>query len=105
MLEKTQHGQGPFDSILHSKSKYDGGKMKALYPSLSDEDLSKLQADTFKYFRDEMYSDTGLIPDSTRQGAPASIAVAGFALTVYPIGVERGYISRSNTMWRQVDLK
>src|SRR5688572_3276470 len=42
-----------------------------------------------------MNEENGLVPDNTRQGAPCSIAVVGFALTAYPIGVERGYISRA----------
>ena len=69
--------------------------MEASNLSLSDEDLGKLQSDTFNYFREEISPANGLIPDSTRKGAPASIAAVGFALTVYPIGVERGYLPRA----------
>jgi hypothetical protein len=72
--------------------------MKAPNPSVSDEDLAKLQAVTFNYFREEMSPANGLIPDSTRKGAPASIAAVGFALTVYPIGVERGYLPRAEAV-------
>src|SRR2546421_11045861 len=74
--------------------------MKALQPSLNDIDLAKLQWDTFKYFLHEMHPTTGLVPDSTREGAPSSIAVVGFALTVYPIAVERGYLSRTEAINR-----
>jgi len=66
--------------------------------SVSDEDLGRLQGDTFKYFHEEISPTNGLIPDSTRQGAPASIAAVGFALTVYPIGVERGYLPRDEAV-------
>ena len=47
-----------------------------------------------------MNLDNGLVPDNTRQGAPSSIAAVGFALTAYPIGVERGYLSRTEAIKR-----
>ncbi len=74
--------------------------MDVLEPSLSDETLAELERDTFKYFIDEMNPDNGLVPDSTRQGASSSIAAVGFALTAYPIGVERGYVSRDDAIKR-----
>ena len=69
--------------------------MDVLEPSLSGEDLAHLERDTFKYFSNEINLENGLIPDNTRQGAPCSIAVVGFALTAYPIAVERGYLTRA----------
>ena len=74
--------------------------MKVLEPSLSDNDLARLERDTFKYFADEVNLENGLIPDNTRKGAPCSIAVVGFALTAYPIGVERGYMTRAEAVSR-----
>lgn len=74
--------------------------MDVLEPSLSDKDLAQLERDTFKYFADEMNPDNGLVPDNTRQGAPSSIAAVGFALTAYPIGVERGYLTRDEAIKR-----
>jgi len=68
--------------------------MKVLEPSLNDEELAQLEHDTFKYFADEMNPENGLIPDNTKKDAPCSIAVIGFALTAYPIAVERGYMTR-----------
>jgi hypothetical protein len=62
--------------------------------------LAKLEADTFKFFQQEMHPTTSLMPENTREGAPASIAVVGYALTVYPIAVERGYISRAEAIKR-----
>jgi hypothetical protein len=76
--------------------------MKVLEPSLDDEDLAQLECDTFRYFADEMNAENGLVPDNTRQGAPCSIAVVGFALTAYPIGVERGYITRAEAIKRSL---
>lgn len=40
------------------------------------------------------------MPENTRENAPASIAVVGYALTIYPIAVERGYISRAKAIER-----
>ena len=74
--------------------------MDVLEPSLSGEDLAHLERDTFKYFADEMNPDNGLVPDNTRQGAPCSIAAVGFALTAYPIGVEREYLTRAEAIER-----
>ena len=74
--------------------------MKVLEPSLPDEDLSRLERDTFRYFADEMNPENGLVPDNTKQGAPCSIAVVGFALTAYPIAVEREYMTRGEAIKR-----
>jgi hypothetical protein len=62
-----------------------------------DEDarLDQLQRDTFQYFVRETNPANGLVPDSTKQQTAASIAAVGLALTTYPIGVERGFVSRS----------
>jgi hypothetical protein len=69
-------------------------------PSLTDDDLARLQRDTFKYFADEVNPENGLVRDSTRRGSPSSIAAVGFALTAYTIAVERKYMSRSEAVKR-----
>jgi hypothetical protein len=74
--------------------------VKVLHPSLNNLDLARLQADTFQYFLREWNPENGLVPDSTRQGAPSSIAAVAFALTVYPIGVEHKYLSRKDAIKR-----
>ncbi len=74
--------------------------MKQVYPSFSDHALAKLESDTFKYFLHEIHPKTGLTADSTRKGSPSSIAVIGFALTVYPIAVERHYLLRAEAIKR-----
>ena len=66
-------------------------------PPLTDRELSRLESDTFKYFADEINLENGLVPDNTRVGAPSSIAAVGFALTAYPIAVERKYLTRAET--------
>lgn len=74
--------------------------MKVLEPSLTDESLVKLERDTYRYFADEMNPENGLVPDNTKQDAPCSIAVVGFALTTYPIAVERSYMTRREAITR-----
>ncbi len=75
-------------------------------PTSSDEGkaddlmLEGLQRDAFDYFLQNVNRRNGLIADTTRAGAPASIAVAGFALSVYPVGVERGWIKRDDAVER-----
>ncbi|MEO7253865.1 MAG: glucoamylase family protein [Casimicrobium sp.] len=44
--------------------------------------------------------DNGLVADTTREGAPSSIAVVGFALSAYPVGVERGWMTRADAAER-----
>ena len=63
--------------------------------SFSDKKLEVLQRLTFDYFLKETNPENGLVPDSTRQGAPYSITPTGFALAAYPVGVERGFITRN----------
>jgi hypothetical protein len=62
--------------------------------------LDALQRDAFAYFLDQVNPTNGLIADSTCEGAPSSIAAVGFALAAYPIGVERGLISREEVVER-----
>jgi hypothetical protein len=62
--------------------------------------LADLERKTFHYFLEWCNPDNGLVADSTHAGAPASIAVVGLALAAYPIGVERGYLSRADAVAR-----
>jgi len=74
--------------------------LKPRQHSFSDEKLEALQRLTFAYFLKESNPENGLVPDSTRQGAPSSITAIGFALSAYPVGVERGFISRNDAVKR-----
>jgi hypothetical protein len=62
--------------------------------------LDRLQWKTFAYFENEVNSASGLIADKTRANWPASIAAIGLALTAYPVGVERGYMTRASAVER-----
>ncbi|MGH7446301.1 MAG: glucoamylase family protein, partial [Longimicrobiales bacterium] len=67
-------------------------------PATGDKSLTKLQRDTFGFFLKETNPENGLVPDSTRTGAPSSIAAVGFGLAAYAIGVERGFITRTEAV-------
>ena len=62
--------------------------------------LDQLQREAFNYFLKAYNPRNGLVADTTRDGAPCSIAVIGFALSVYPVGVERGWMDRADAVQR-----
>ncbi len=67
----------------------------------SDEALVQLlQRAAFRYFLEQFDPRTGLTADTSREGSPASIAVAGFALASYPAAVERGWLTRADAAAR-----
>ncbi len=65
-----------------------------------DAELEKLQYQSFSYFLHEANPVNGLVRDKTEPNWPSSIAATGLALTVYPIGVERGFMSRAAAIER-----
>ncbi len=67
-----------------------------------DELLDDLQRAAFGYFLRAYNPANGLIADSSRDNAPCSIAVVGFALSVYPIAVERGWMTRADAVERSL---
>src|SRR6266700_5859009 len=56
--------------------------------------LIELEERTFRFFWDTANPKNGLIPDRYPTPSFSSIAAVGFGLTAYPIGVERGYVTR-----------
>lgn len=62
--------------------------------------LDTLQQRTFNFFWERTPSQTGLTPDRWPTLTFSSIAAVGFALTAYPIGVERGYVTRAQAAER-----
>lgn len=68
--------------------------------SATSGELESLQRETFDYFIHEANPANGLVIDKTAEGWPASIAATGLALASYPIGVERGYMSREAAVAR-----
>jgi hypothetical protein len=62
--------------------------------------LDTLQRRTFGYFWDLTNPRNGLTPDRWPTESFSSIAAVGFALSAYPVGVERGYITRQEAAER-----
>src|SRR6185436_2647860 len=52
------------------------------------------------YFVEEFNPANGLVADTSRKEAPASIAVVGLMLSSYPVAVERGWMSRADAVER-----
>ncbi len=69
--------------------------------SLLDNDLlDRLEHGAFRYFVDAVNPANGLVADTSRKDSPASIAVVGFALSSYPVAVERGWLTREDAATR-----
>jgi hypothetical protein len=62
--------------------------------------LEALQRAAFTYFLHETNRSNGLVLDKTREAWPASIAAVGLALSSYPVGVERGFLTRADAVER-----
>ena len=62
--------------------------------------LDAVQRAAFEFFLDATNLSNGLVSDTTRPGSPSSIAVVGFALSAYPVGVEHGWIARGDAVAR-----
>jgi len=62
--------------------------------------ILELQERTFRFFWDTANPQNGLIPDRYPTPSYSSIAAVGFGLTTYPVGVERGYITREQARQR-----
>jgi hypothetical protein len=66
--------------------------------------LDTLQERTFDWFWEFSDATNGLVRDRAPSPSFASIAAVGFGLTAYPIGVERGYVTREEAggeRWRR----
>jgi hypothetical protein len=63
-------------------------------PNGAGEFLEDIEHKTFDFFWANANPKNGLVPDRYPTRKFASVAAVGFALTAYPIGVERGYITR-----------
>ncbi len=71
--------------------------------TLSDDAmLDRLQRAAFDYFVETMNPDNGLVPDTSRENSPVSIAVVGFALSAYPAAVERAWMERAEAVRRSL---
>jgi hypothetical protein len=69
-------------------------------PGFGEARLDALQRHAFGYFLHETNAANGLVADKSQPGAPASIASVGFALAVYPVGVARAWMTRTDAIAR-----
>jgi len=67
---------------------------------MDDQTLDQLQRAAFGYFVQAVNPANGLIADTSRENSPASIGVVGFALSAYPVAVERGWMTREDAVER-----
>ena len=72
-----------------------------MVPTQQDEMLlERFAFVAFRYFLKNVNPANGLVADTTRDGSPCSIAVVGFALSCYPVAVERGWMDRAEAIER-----
>ena len=70
--------------------------------SMNEQTLDRLQRAAFGYFLQAVNPANGLIADTSREHSPASIGVVGFALSAYPVAVERGWMARADAVERSL---
>lgn len=62
--------------------------------------LEQVQERTFRWFWEVTPPQNGLTPDRWPSQPTSSIAAVGFALSAYPVGVERGWVTREQARER-----
>ncbi len=62
--------------------------------AVDEQMIDALQRSAFDYFPRFAQAHNGLVADTSRPGSAVSIAVVGFALSAYPVGVSRGWMAR-----------
>jgi hypothetical protein len=86
-------------SLLKSSAAIAGGTLSGCATLRSAPSLPSFYEDierrTFRYFWETANRANGLVPDRWPTPSFSSIAAVGFALTAYPLGVERGWVTRA----------
>ena len=72
--------------------------------SMNEQTLDQLQRAAFGYFLQAVNPANGLVADTSRENSPASIGVVGFALSAYPVAVERGWMARADAVERSLSV-
>jgi len=67
-----------------------------------EQKLDQLQRAAFRDFLRTGNPANGLIADTSRDSSPASIGVVEFALSAYPVAVERGWMTRADAVERSL---
>jgi hypothetical protein len=89
---------GSVRHLQHDALQYDNSQ--ADHAKQDNELLDRLEFSAFRYFLEAVNPANGLAADRTRPGSPCSIAVTGFALSCYPVAVERGWLTRAEAVAR-----
>jgi hypothetical protein len=76
--------------------------MTEAFETTDDNLLDRLQRAAFDYFPQTTNPANGLVADNSRANSPVSIAVVGFALSSYPVAVERGWLARAEAVQRSL---
>jgi hypothetical protein len=76
--------------------------MTPAFETSDDTLLDRLQRAAFDYFPQATNPANGLIADNSRANSPVSIAGVGFALSSYPVAVERGWLARAEAVQRSL---
>ena len=92
--EPTAPKPGPIEQVPDPAPPTESGPPE-LPPLFRD-----IERRTFQFFWDTTNELNGLTPDRYPSRPFASIASVGFALTAYPIGVENGWVSRTQAVDR-----
>ncbi len=69
-------------------------------PTVIDPEVDELQQRTFNWFTHVTNPANGLTPDRWPTPSFSSVAAVGFALTCWPVGVERGWMTRAEARER-----
>ncbi|HYR10061.1 MAG TPA: hypothetical protein VEQ60_19975, partial [Longimicrobium sp.] len=77
-----------------------GGGTSSPIPAGQEAFLDTLQERTFRWFWETTNPRNGLVPDRWPTPSFSSVASVGFGLTAYTVGVERGWVSRSDAVDR-----
>jgi hypothetical protein len=76
--------------------------MTAAIDAADDALLDALERAAASYFIAPWDCVAAMPADNSRAGSPISIAAVGFALSVYPIAVERGWMTRADALARSI---
>ncbi len=90
-------GCAPVGPAAGARPSHDGAWGSADAPARAAAEralLDDTEERTFRYFWELADPRTGLVPDRWPTRSFASVAATGFGLTAYPIGVERGWVTR-----------
>ena len=71
---------------------------------MHEQTLDQLQRAAFGYSLQAVNPANGLVADTSRENSPSSIAVVGFALSAYPVAVERGWMARADAVKRSLSV-